>query len=227
VPFPAITKTMNTLKVLALLVCLAATCPSAFSQAVYGSPSAAYPAVHDPSTDAFAADEPISSPGFPPLPDRLDLPVSTARDRQPAASRPHAHSAAVSAAPVVRTRDKSYDHKPYRHESVSRGRSPGYPKVVDVPLPVRPNSTPTVSATSRELQQLGAEPKLAPQREQQPAPDLTPVRIDQSVTQDLSLPEDVDQSHRTTPLNNFGRNLLHSTLQRGASQAQQLIYRGL
>lgn len=202
----------------------------------------------DVSLEPIAADEPVVQPGFPPLPDRLDLPVSTgwASARLggggggyggPGGGGGYA-SPAGGGGPSGPPRPSGvhehyvhYDPTAFIPQSAQQGGSQssnagnsqgvagsrGYYKAQQAPMP----------GTDRYAMGAGGsrEPRLNPNNDQGAAPDApTPVTLNQTRTQDLSLPDD-DFSYKQPPsaTNKFMKNLYRRTVQR---QAQNLYSMG-
>lgn len=182
----------------------------------------------DITLEPISAAEPIPQAGFPPMPDRLDLPVASSGGNSWNASR--GYSGGGGAAPGMSsggtpaaTFHQHYGHVPPGAYLKNQGgggqgyykaRSPGSDdyNAGGTPGLNSPNSA------ERQLRNLGREPRL--NGEQAVAPEApTPVVVSQSTTQDLSLPDDdftVRQLDRKSgagkalgraikrPLNSFG-----------------------
>jgi hypothetical protein len=174
----------------------------------------------DPSLQPIAADEPLPAQGFPPLPDRLDLPTTSAWEAAPAAAPVQAQSAQskgttwenyrqIPAGAFIPSSDRHHSYT--RSEQFAAGGA-------------RPISAdPNVGA----LRRLGPEPKLHDSNDQPQAPSAPQVMtVQQATTQDLSLPEDEFQQKQTPSRNsgsNVARRVNQMVIQRGFGLGQQLI----
>ncbi len=220
--------------------------PPAFANSSY-TPTPAAPKP-DISLLPIVADEPIKPAGFPPLPDRLDLPANgsgvwsgagqrindsdangasgTGIDRNPTGVHQHYihyNSGAFmpnSAAPQNNYRPNSADY--YNINPNARA---------NMAAPINAIAAPPVDTPSEQaLKRMGPEPQLAGDAVTRPeAP--TAVTVNQSVSQDLSLPEDDFNKHYPTNIGNSSGNRaakgvartlaypLRSVLYTGASMA--------
>ncbi len=205
----------------------------------------------DVSLLPVVADEPIKPAGFPPLPDRLDLPTSGSASW---ASGSNQGSAGNSASGGTYTRE-GVSHNPqgvhqfyvhyapgafmpdqpvqqaYRpsntdYYNVNPGARPAMRSSVgDVPLPnTNPINMETPSTVA--LKHMGPEPQLASDKASKPeAP--TAVTVNQSVSQDLSLPEDDFNKHYPTNINNTPANRTANGIGSAlAYPARMLLYSG-
>ncbi len=205
------------------------------------TPAAAKP---DISLLPIVADEPIKPAGFPPLPDRLDLPTG-ATAWAPGVQQRQANygnyegpgaSAGVSSAPTG-------VHQHYVHYQPGAFMPPGampqnnyrpssadYYNVnpnaraaaVNMSAPAQPVETPSAQA----LKSLGAEPRLAADEATRPeAP--TAVTVNQSVSQDLSLPEDDFNKHYPANIGNSANGRAGRGLGRAIGYpVSRLLYTG-
>jgi len=170
----------------------------------------------DLTLDPIAADEPVPPSGFPPIPDRLDLPISHAGrwagggggggvpavggggdqvvvlDNKPRQIKPERHKWAVHYPPGAFVKKKTY-------ELSNEQPSSPYPKVRTAPLPRKrtgdmfysQGSPAYKGASEKDLKQLGREPQLSEREDVASQPEAPlPVVVNQAKTQDLSLPED-------------------------------------
>lgn len=187
----------------------------------------------DVSLDPIAADEPVPPAGFPPLPDKLDLPVASSwaggatgggmRPSYGGANAPgmSGGGGGGSAPPAYEGSHQHYNH--YTPGSFGQSASHGYYKAT---TPAAPNSdvysgggggAPGMagggapSDAERQLMRMGKEPKLNPKADQQASPEApAPVVINQATSQDLSLPEDDFSYDRQQRANSAGRRIKRS-----------------
>lgn len=212
------------------------------------------PPTPDPSIEPIACDEPIPPPGFPPLPDRLELPIASGGNWSSGGSSFKSSGAAQSDPTAGVTYHQHYGHLPagahLRKQQMEQGggqdsngggapiQQSGYK--VNTPshsggganggqsyykakTPTRdyysaggsggdPANPPPkyTGASSRDLRNLGREPRLNTKEEADTPEAPTPVVVTQSTTQDLSLPEDEDsyKFRRTnSTAKKFGRSV--------------------
>lgn len=204
----------------------------ALAGATLATPDMAQAQAHrvDPSLQPIAADEPLPTQGFPPLPDRLDLPTNSSwsgndsangapRRSQPA--QPQVRETAlenyrqVTAGKYIPPSERGHDYyKCPRTDEFASGSACA-------------PSDPNVDA----LRRLGREPRLRDSNDRPAMPDAPQVvSAQQPITQDLSSPEDQDQQ-KPAPSRNAGSNLVRRAnqmvIQRGLGLGQQLFNRGL
>lgn len=170
----------------------------------------------DISLEPIAADEPVVAAGFPPLPDRLDLPISGAWGRASAGGGGYGGAGGGAGAsggpPMPVGTHQHYNH--YDPGAFVQGRpSNSSNKVNTAPMP-NGRVADQYSAAGNGLG--GVEPRLNPANDRaMPTEAPAPVTIKQSVTQDLSLPDDDfsyknpnQQSGASKFLKRTGRQLL-------------------
>ena len=186
----------------------------------------------DVSLDPIAADEPVPPAGFPPLPERLDLPVqsswaggSAGGNRWGAGGGGQSYGGASapgmsgggSSGPAYTGTHQHYNH--YDPGSFGQSASHGYYKANTPPPPNSdyyasgapgtggaPGAPP--SDAERALRGLGREPKLNPKADVNGAPEAPqPVVVNQATTQDLSLPEDDFAYQKPQTNNSAGKRL--------------------
>jgi hypothetical protein len=157
----------------------------------------------------IVTDEPIKAAGFPPLPDRFDLPVTTAWARAssaaPGSGSVGGNSGGYSAGPQYDPRPQGV-HEHYVHyqagatippsqqqqQTSQQPRSSGYYKC----------TTPGSDYYNVNTGAQEKEPKLNSRLDAAQQPNApTPVVVNQSTTQDLSLPDDDFASHAPTTRN--------------------------
>lgn len=185
----------------------------------------------DVSLDPIAADEPVPPAGFPPLPERLDLPVQSSwaggatgggwrgaagggGQSYGGASAP-GMSGGGGSAPSYQGTHQHYNH--YDPGSFGQSASHGYYKA-NTPAP--PNSDyyssggapgmggAAPSEAERQLRAMGREPRLNPKADVNAAPEAPqPVVVNQATTQDLSLPEDDFAYQRPQTNNTVGKRV--------------------
>jgi len=171
----------------------------------------------------IVADEPLKPAGFPPLPDRLDLPVNSSglwagNNGGTAGGNVITSSRYVSSSP-------SGVHEHYVHyqpgafippqelqQTTYRPATADYYNINPAARPVALNyampspAVPTIpTPATQRLQHLSAEPQLAPDAVSKPEVPSA-VTVNQSVSQDLSLPEDDFNKHYPTPIGNTPAN---------------------
>ncbi len=185
----------------------------------------------DVSLDPIAADEPVSPAGFPPLPERLDLPVQSSwaggagggyrggggGGGSYGGAAPPGMNSGGNGSPQATGSHQHYSH--FEPGSFGQSASHGYYKA-NTPPP--PNSAPSdfyassgggapgmgPSDAERALRGLGKEPKLNSKLDTNPTPDAPqPVVVNQATTQDLSLPEDDFAYQRPQTNNTTGKRL--------------------
>lgn len=162
----------------------------------------------DPSIEPIAADEPVPSAGFPVLPDRLELPI--AMGSWGGASPPGGGGggswngpsgggggSAPDGPPQMTGKKQGYQH--YDAGAFMPKKKSGYYKCNEVKPPNSGMQSDQIStaggggmgATGGSMRMGGKEPKLNDREDGAVAPEAPqPVVINQSTTQDLSLPED-------------------------------------
>lgn len=155
-----------------------------FSLAMLGGILSSSSAVAQHGTDVslipIAADEPVPAIGFPPLPDRLDLPVAQVAQRtsyRPAPQPKKVNGSGYICEPLpTPTRDAFSPAPAATYQNQQPMREPAYQRANET------NSTQQVEAP-------------------------LPIRIDQPHTQELTMPDDNDQSNTSgrSP-SNFSRN---------------------
>lgn len=169
----------------------------------------------DVSLDPIAADEPVPPAGFPPLPDRLDLPVQSSwaggaggggnswrgagggGGNYGGGAAPGMSGGGGGSTSSFQGSHQHYNH--YEPGSFGQSGSHGYYKA-NTPAP--PNSDYYASGApgtggaapsdaERALRSMGREPKYNSKADGGAAPEAPqPVVVNQATTQDLSLPED-------------------------------------
>lgn len=174
----------------------------------------------------IVADEPIKPAGFPPLPDRLDLPTAGSAVWGGANG---ANRVAVGAGGVGTTivpngipRDPQGVHQHYVHyqagafmpdQVVQQNYKPTSADYYNINPNARAGmnkletsvNVPAETPSMQALKHMGPEPGLAPDKIVKPeAPEA--VTVNQSVTQDLSLPEDDFNKHYPTAVQNSASN---------------------
>lgn len=169
----------------------------------------------DPSVEPIASDEPVPPAGFPVLPERLELPIAMGSWGGAGSSGggggggswsadPQGGGASDDGPPRMLSKKQGYGHFepgafiPKNHKS-------GYYKCNEVTPPHKQVSDQIMTGNgggavpglggppspAGALKSLGKEPKLNDREDGAAAPDAPqPVVINQSTTQDLSLPED-------------------------------------
>lgn len=166
----------------------------------------------DPSIEPIAADEPVPPAGFPVLPDRLELPISMGSwgGASPGGgggswNGPSGGGGGASNGPPQMTGKKQgYQH--YEAGAFIKEKKSNYYKCNEVAPPHKQavsdqimtgggeGGVPGLGAppnASGAIRSLGREPKLNDKEDGSSAPEAPqPVVINQSTTQDLSLPED-------------------------------------
>ncbi|HEY9681664.1 MAG TPA: hypothetical protein V6C86_08785 [Oculatellaceae cyanobacterium] len=142
----------------------------------------------DVSIEPIAADEPVVAAGFPPLPDRLDLPVSTGWSKSSSYGG-GGGGPAPGGPPQPVGVHQHYNH--YDPGAFIQDKGRGYYKANTAPMPV--NNHDSYSAAGNGGRQAGApvEPRLNPANDRTTPTDApAPVVLNQAKTQDLSLPDD-------------------------------------
>lgn len=218
-----------------------------FNSAPVALPPTPMPRRPDISLDPIPADEPVPPAGFPPLPDRLDLPIASSGSWSKSSGGGGATwsgggggggapgMSGAPSQPASPTFHQHYGHmppgayvQPQQQGGGGGGAAPGmagggggghgYYKAVTPSAPAggggtgyykartpgneyfnantgggAPGTTTPryTGATSKDLRNLGREPKLNDRQETTQTPDAPqPVVVNQAQTQDLSLPED-------------------------------------
>ncbi len=178
------------------------------------APLSPTPVQHRPdiSLDPIAADEPVPPAGFPPMPDRLDLPIASSGSwtRSPSGGGDTAGGGPspglTPAGPPQPTFHQHYGHVPpgaflppqsQAAPAAQQSGGSGYYKARSPGDYFNSNTGGAggppayTGASAKDLRSLGREPKLNDRLEQPGAPDAPqPVVVNQAQTQDLSLPED-------------------------------------
>lgn len=151
----------------------------------------------DVSLMPIAADEPIAPAGFPPLPDRLDLPIAQAAQAASYSQHDSKLYGGYQHAPTIVPRKHSAD------EAFSE------PERAPVSQPERTPVRQQESAPpQRKFDRYGVIPTNQSNEQNVEAPK--PVTVDQARTQDLSLPNDTkDYSGGHAPRRDGTRNQLH------------------
>ncbi|MBS1957262.1 MAG: hypothetical protein JST89_23950 [Cyanobacteria bacterium SZAS-4] len=152
----------------------------------------------DVSLMPIAADEPIAPAGFPPLPDRLDLPIAQAAQaanyRQP---ETRIYGGGYQHAPTIVPRKHSADEAFSEPERAPVNQQEGSQ------IRQRESGPP-----QRKFDRYGVIPTNQPEEQNVEAPK--PVTVDQARPQDLSLPNDTkDYSGGHAPRRDGVRNQLH------------------
>lgn len=175
----------------------------------------------DPSVEPITADEPIPPAGFPPLPERLELPIAmgnwggtpggAAAPSGAAWGAPQTGAPASGGPPAMTGKKQGYQHYD-AGAFIPPEKKRGYYKCKEMTPPHKPVSdqintggVPGMAggqgagapglggppSAAGAIKALGREPKLNDREDGGEAPEPpAPVVINQSVTQDLSLPED-------------------------------------
>jgi len=172
----------------------------------------------DPSIAPIAADEPIPATGFPPLPDRLELPVSVgwAPGGGSGGGGGHGSGGGSGGPPQPVGMHQHYGHYDAGAFMQQQHKSGYYKCTTPEQFNVNPaggggaagakadgggsGPSPEQVAAARGLRALGQEPKLDGEADN--AASTAPpqaVSINQATTQDLSLPED-DFQRKATPM---------------------------
>jgi hypothetical protein len=150
----------------------------------------------DITLEPISAAEPVPPAGFPPLPDRLDLPLASSGGSSWNASRGYS-AGGGGAAPGMSsggapnaTFHQHYGHvPPGAYLKNQSGGSSGYYRARSPGGDFYNAGSASGSDAERQLRSLGREPRI--NAEQAAAPEApTPVVVSQSTTQDLSLPDD-------------------------------------
>ncbi|MBS1954917.1 MAG: hypothetical protein JST89_12065 [Cyanobacteria bacterium SZAS-4] len=185
----------------------------------------------DVSLDPIAADEPVPPAGFPPLPDRLDLPVQSSwaggggrggwgggggGNSYGGASAP-GMSGGGSSGPQFSGSHQHYNH--YEPGSFGQSASHGYYKANTPPPPGSDyyasgsgggpgTGGAAPSEAEMALRRMGKEPKLNNKNDVAGTPEAPqPVVVNQATTQDLSLPEDDFAYQKPGQNNTMGKRL--------------------
>lgn len=181
----------------------------------------------DVSLDPIAADEPVPPAGFPPLPERLDLPVASnwgggatgaggGNAWRGAGGGGQSYGGATApgmsggggSGPSYQGTHQHYNH--YDPGSFGASASHGYYKANTPPPPGSDyyasggpgtGGAPLTDA-EKALRSMGKEPRLNPKADVGASPEAPqPVVVNQATTQDLSLPED-DFAYQKPGMNN-------------------------
>ena len=153
----------------------------------------------DVSLEPIASDEPVVAAGMPPLPDRLDLPVSGGWGRSDGGGSSYGGGGgggggggASGGPPQPTGTHQHYNH--YDPGAFIQEKGRGYYKANTAPMPV--NNHDVYSAAGNGGNRGGGgggsvEPRLNPANDRSaPAEAPAPITIKQATTQDLSLPDD-------------------------------------
>jgi len=203
----------------------------------------------DVSLLPVVADEPIKPAGFPPLPDRLDLPTAgtgvwpginpqrmngvgggsayngdTGISHNPTGVHEHyVHYNPGAFIPNGGMPDNNYRPASTDYYNVNPNARAGVNNMAPPAHIAPPADTPSVQA----LKRMGPEPQLGADAVSRPeAP--TAVIVNQSVSQDLSLPEDDFNKHYPTNIGNSSSNRDAKGLgQAVAYPARMLLYSGM
>lgn len=185
----------------------------------------------DISLEPIAAAEPIPGPGFPPMPMMLDFPGASGSSAGSAPARNYTGAyppASSSGANSGRGPSPTGVHQHYAHyqpgafagDKGGQSGSPGYYKAGSVAPPGRGDSFNVGGAGGRS----GAAPALDGSEDAKAggAPSApTPVIVNQSTTQDLSLPDDEFSSRHFK--NGKGNRVIKQTARRGAQMGRQML----
>jgi len=172
----------------------------------------------------IVADEPLKPAGFPPLPDRLDLPVgnlvswasnnngapnsiANGPSRYVPNSPTGVHEHYVHYQPGAFIPQQELQQTTYRPTSTDYYNVNPVAKPMSRGLDVLPGAatSPIPTPATQRLQHLSAEPQLAPDAVSKPEVPSA-VTVNQSVSQDLSLPEDDFNKHYPTSVGNTPGN---------------------
>jgi hypothetical protein len=200
----------------------------------------------DITLEPIAADEPVVQPGFPPMPDRADLPViggwsniapinasgsgATAgnnghgSDNGAQSGSTHQHYTHVPAGAYIPQNEQG-SHGYYKAQrsndfyAAGRGGNP------------TGNAAGNGSPTQQSLNAMGKEPRLDQRADQGVVPEApTPVAVKQATTQDLSLPDDEfsyknsqQKSQSTTMLKQMGRQMLMNPLMQMSGMSSSMM----
>ena len=146
----------------------------------------------DVSLEPIVSDEPVVAAGFPPLPERLDLPISGNWGR---ASAGGGGSGGAGGGGEYRAPVMTGTHQHYNHYDpgafVQDKTSNSSNKVNTAPMPKGRVADQYSSAGNGGVMSGGIEPRLNPANDRaMPTEAPAPVVVKQAVTQDLSLPDD-------------------------------------
>lgn len=174
----------------------------------------------DISLDPIAADEPVVAAGFPPFPDRLDLPVSSGWGRGIGGGGGGygggGGGGAAGGPPQPVGVHQHYNH--YDPGAFIQDKGNGYYKAKTAPMPVNNHDSYSAAGNGGNMGGGGGggsvEPRLNPANDRSSGTEApAPVTIKQATTQDLSLPDD-DFSYKQKPsagskfLKKTGRNIV-------------------
>lgn len=200
----------------------------------------------DITLEPIAADEPIALAGFPPLPDRVELPIAMGGGSKWLSSGGRGGGGggrAMSPAAGGRNIQTSM-HQHYKHITpgayapakntgqAQTGGGSGYYKArtpsknTDFYSSGGPPMPKYMGASPGALKRLGREPKLEDRNQQPAQPEApTPVVVSQTKTQDLSLPEDefeyASGQNKNRALKKFKRQV-RRTVRRGVRRARSM-----
>ncbi len=197
----------------------------------------------DPTLESIAADEPVVRSGFPPLPDRADLPVasgwgSTAGGGWGASGAGGGGGAAAGGPPQPSSVHQHYQHYEAGAFAPPKQSTPNGHQGYDHQAPPSAQGGPTHggynhansdfysssgggggSPAQQALNAMGKEPKLNGRADAGIVPEApTPVAVKQATTQDLSLPDDEfssknNQNKQPSALGRTAKQLGRSLLQ--------------
>jgi hypothetical protein len=183
------------------------------------------PAVPKPdiSIEPIATDEPVVAAGFPPFPDRLDLPVSTGWGRNlggGGGSYGGGGGAAPGGPPQPVGVHQHYNH--YDPGAFVQDKGRGYYKANTVPMPTNNHDQYAHNSPGGPPGGGGGgmgggtvEPRLNPANDKSMSTEApAPVSIKQATTQDLSLPDDdFSYKNKQSGGNKFAKRLGRQMLQ--------------
>ena len=174
----------------------------------------------------IVADEPIKPAGFPPLPDRLDLPANssgvwagnnggsnvgsaggtiTTTNRTVSSSPSGVHQHYVHYEPGAFIPKQELQQQTYRPAAADYYNVNPAARPAAASSPSVDNVAPVPTPATQALQHMGPAPQLAADGVSKPdAPSA--VTVNQSVSQDLSLPEDDFNQHYPTSIGNSANN---------------------
>lgn len=223
-------------------------------QTRHGVPGAAAPVIQQPavqmrpmarsqpkadvSLDPVVCDEPVPKSNFPPLPDRLDLPGMIASSSGASSSRPGGGgfsstygggSSGITIGSPSGGPIKVETHQNYQHVTPGAFAPPRtFGKKQDSSASggdvYSSGDGSAMTDSQRQLKQLGREPGLAKTEAAAPeAPQA--VQVNQSSTQDLSLPDDEFQNRGATRSQSQAGKVLKNVTRRAGSRMMNQIYR--
>ncbi|MBX9674683.1 MAG: hypothetical protein K2X70_14645 [Candidatus Obscuribacterales bacterium] len=222
-------------------------------QARHGAPGAGAPVIQQPmvqmrpmartqpkadiSLDPVVCDEPVPKSNFPPLPDRLDLPGMIASTSGASSSRPGGGGfsstygggssgitiGSPTGGPIQIESKQGYQRVAPGAFAPPRtfGKKQDASSSGDV---YSSGDGSAMSDTQRQLKQLGREPGLAKTEAAAPeAPQA--VQVNQSSTQDLSLPDDEYKNRGSARSQSQAGKVLKNVTRRAGSRMMNQIYR--